>query len=239
MVMVFITPVDRSPFRTVVSAIGAAKRRIGRVYRPLQRRAVGWVFDRGLDTTRPVTSEDLGLTGARNPYVASGWFYLRRGLRGWTPTEADVFIDLGSGKGRVVYQAARYPFGRVVGVELSDELTAVARGNIERKRQTLRCKDIQFVTADITAFPLPDDATVVYMFNPVGGDLFDRAIDNVIASLDRRPRRVRLIYASPHEERIVEATGRFELLRRSKGVRQDLALGINVYESRPQKPWQA
>ena len=43
----------------------------------------------------------------------------------------DVFIDLGSGKGRMVLAAAaRYPFKRVIGVELAEQLHEVARANV-------------------------------------------------------------------------------------------------------------
>ena len=40
-------------------------------------------------------------------------------LRGCSITREDVFADIGSGQGRMVYMAARsYPFGRVIGVEI-------------------------------------------------------------------------------------------------------------------------
>jgi tRNA G46 methylase TrmB len=41
--------------------------------------------------------------------------------------ENDVFVDIGSGMGRVVLMAARRPFQRVVGIERSTELTEIAR----------------------------------------------------------------------------------------------------------------
>lgn len=41
-----------------------------------------------------------------------------------------MFLDLGSGKGRMVLSAARFPFRRIIGVELSNDLTAIARRNV-------------------------------------------------------------------------------------------------------------
>src|SRR5262249_19084439 len=55
----------------------------------------------------------------------------------------DVFIDLGAGKGRVVALAAQYPFRRVQGVEISPQLVAAARVNLERCRPFLRCPDVE------------------------------------------------------------------------------------------------
>src|SRR5271166_6630819 len=41
-----------------------------------------------------------------------------------------VFVDIGSGKGRVLLMAADYPFQRVIGVELLPELHRVAQANL-------------------------------------------------------------------------------------------------------------
>ena len=42
-----------------------------------------------------------------------------------------TFVDVGSGKGRVLLLAARHPFKRVVGIEFSPSLCEQARRNIE------------------------------------------------------------------------------------------------------------
>src|SRR6478609_9761998 len=55
-------------------------------------------------------------------YIPSNWLTLRRVLRRHDVRPDDVFIDLGSGKGRMVLEAARYPFRRVIGVELAQPL---------------------------------------------------------------------------------------------------------------------
>jgi len=55
-------------------------------------------------------------------YVAANWLTLRRLLRRSKIRPDDVFIDLGSGMGRMVLEAARYPFKRVIGVELVEQL---------------------------------------------------------------------------------------------------------------------
>ena len=72
--------------------------------------------------------------------TASSWLQLRRALRGAAITIDDVLVDFGSGMGRMVYVAARhYPFGRVVGVEISQRFNDVALANLERARPRLRC----------------------------------------------------------------------------------------------------
>jgi hypothetical protein len=131
----------------------------------------------------------------------------------------DVFIDIGSGMGRVVFQAAGYPFKRVIGVELSEELNRVARANIENNRDRLFCRDVELVTADATDYRLPDDVTVAYFANPFTGDIFRTVIEQLLESLDRRPRRLRLIYRNPVEHDYLMSTGRFRPVRRLRGWR--------------------
>src|SRR5690242_13468196 len=45
-----------------------------------------------------------------------------------------VFIDFGSGKGRALLMASEFPFRKVIGIEFSPELHAVAQNNIRQYR---------------------------------------------------------------------------------------------------------
>jgi SAM-dependent methyltransferase len=195
------------------------------------------INERGLvDTGVEVSAEELGDTNPDHvPYTASAWSWTRRALNGRAVTGDDVFLDLGCGKGRVLWLAARdYPFGRVVGVERSEELAATARGNLEANRARLQARDVVVDVADAVAYDVPDDVTFAYMFNPFEGDVFRRALANLIASLDRRPRKVTLIYANPTMAAAVAESGRFELVDVIKPrLRRDIGETgwINVYES--------
>jgi hypothetical protein len=210
-----------------------------------RRRLARLRYEGGLQSTADwVTFEKLGL---ENPdhvsYEPSGWVFLRRALQGRRITGADVFVDIGSGKGRVVWQAARYPFGRVVGVEISKRLNDFARRNIESNLHRLKCKNVELVNCDATDYELPDDVSYVYMYNPFTGHTFARVLDGIVASLDRRPRSLTLIYAHPVAADAVESTGRFRLRKVIKSlrpeVRADPRMWVNVYESLPAPKRQA
>ena len=56
------------------------------------------------------------------------------------PLDAWSFVDIGSGKGRVVMLAIGYPFRRVIGVELAPELHAIAQENLSRFRGPRRLR---------------------------------------------------------------------------------------------------
>lgn len=193
---------------------------------------------RGIETGQVVDLEDLGLAGLdRVRYEPSGWLDLRRALRRVDVGADDVFLDLGAGKGRVVIQAASYRFRRVIGVELSDELSCVARQNIEASASRLRCQDVTIVTADAAEYVIPDDVTVVYMYNPFRGETFERVLQALIASVERAPRRLRVIYRTPLEQERLEATGRFFLTHVANGLRPSRHWAwyrsVRVYELRP------
>jgi hypothetical protein len=196
----------------------------------LKRRLASWVvrrlFERGdfIDTASEARLEDYRLDDPeRVRYVATGRFVVPWVLRRIGVGPDDVFIDFGSGKGRVVYQAAQFPFKRVIGVEIAEELTRIARYNIDHNRDRLICGDIELVTEDAVSYQVPDDVTVAYFYHPFEGQIFARVIDNVVASLDRNPRRLRIIYVYPKSADYVLETGRFELERKMRAPRPALS----------------
>ncbi|MEK6252814.1 MAG: class I SAM-dependent methyltransferase [Actinomycetota bacterium] len=112
---------------------------------------------------------------------------MRRALRRCEVRPTDVFVDFGSGKGRVVWQAAQYPFARVVGVEISPQLNAVARRNIEVNLDRLICHNVELITADAADFEVPDDMTFAYFYSPFEGKVFQGVIRRIIESVDSQP----------------------------------------------------
>jgi SAM-dependent methyltransferase len=62
-----------------------------------------------------------------------------------------TFIDFGSGKGRALLLASEFPFKRIIGVEFSPELHAIAQRDIERYNSAgQKCKSIESVCSDFT-----------------------------------------------------------------------------------------
>jgi SAM-dependent methyltransferase len=206
--------------------IGAARDRLCRL-----------VFDRGnVDTSGVIGLEHLGVGApGRSDYAPSGWLVVRRFLRGQRVGGGDVFVDFGCGMGRVLCQVARHHgFGRVVGVEIAPQLAARATANVEANRHRLRCRDVEVAVGDALEFPIPVDMTFAYFANPFEGPIFARVVERIIESLDRAPRRLILGYLNPLMDRHLRETGRFRLVRLSRGMRPDIRnLTLAVYESTP------
>lgn len=171
----------------------------------------------GVDTHGKVVTDEHD--AERGFYKPLPWNALSRVLDKGDVGPDDVFIDFGAGKGRAVFLAARYPFKRVIGVELSAELSAVARANMEQVRDQIVCQDVEVVTSDVLDYEIPDDVTVVFLYNPFQGEVFASVIGKLLESVDRRPRRVRVIYLFPTELEYLRSTGRFRLVRRVRGWR--------------------
>ena len=70
-----------------------------------------------------------------------------------------VFVDLGSGKGKVLMLAAQYPFGRVIGVELWEDFHRIALANLESFRgRSDYAPEITSIRMDAADFVLRDFA---------------------------------------------------------------------------------
>jgi precorrin-6B methylase 2 len=157
---------------------------------------------------------DLKEFGIRNelfrPYVPTDYRSFQTILAGLKirPNE-DVFLDFGSGMGRAVIMAAKYPFRKIYGVEIAPQLNEIARQNV-RSAPRLKCRDIELVTANAREFVIPDEITMIYFFNPFGGEVLAEVLQNIRASLRRLPRTLRLICKIParsaFEEEIIKHT---------------------------------
>jgi hypothetical protein len=101
--------------------------------------------------------------------------------------------------------------------------------------EKLRCRDAQLLVADAAEFAIPDDVTVIYLYNPFRGPVFASALDRIVESLERAPRALRIIYRTPLEEDLLLRTGRFSRIRVARGLRPggkwSDKMSIWVYES--------
>lgn len=111
--------------------------------------------------------------------------------------DEDVFLDYGCGKGRAIIMAAQYPFRRVVGVEIALPLAEAARRNVRIVSKKMACKRIEVHCGSADQMEVPPDVSVVYFYNPFHGFVLGRVLANLRASLERTPRRMRVIYNNP------------------------------------------
>lgn len=127
-----------------------------------------------------------------------------------------VFIDMGSGKGRVLLVASEYPFRQIIGVEFARDLHEIAAANVKAYQSpTQQCRNFDLACTDGTTFRLPPEPTVLFMANPFRGAMMAKFLENVEASLREFPRPFHVLYrqateapqwdGSPYFKRIAES----------------------------------
>jgi len=83
--------------------------------------------------------------------------------------EGQTVLDLGSGGGFDVFQAGEKVkgSGRVIGVDMTPEMLALARKNIEQYRQRTGLDNVEFRLGEIEYLPVPDASVDVVLSNCV------------------------------------------------------------------------
>jgi SAM-dependent methyltransferase len=124
-----------------------------------------------------------------------------------------VFIDIGSGKGRALLLASRFPFAQIIGIELSASLTAIAANNIRIfDDPKMQCRAIRAECADGGAYiPAPVD-TVLYLNNPFDEQVMQPLVNTLQNWLTGSRRRLYVIYQRPLCRAVFDHSPAFELV---------------------------
>jgi hypothetical protein len=133
------------------------------------------------------------------------------------PYESSVFVDIGAGMGRALLLAAKLPFKRMIGVEYSAELVAVARANLARSTSPdVRARESEIVHADAVEFELPPEPLVLFLFNPFTCSVMADFVGHVRASFRSAPRRIVVVYHTAHCKELWTSAGFVKAVRFSQ-----------------------
>lgn len=183
-----------------------------------------WRLDmhrRGVELSM-ATLEETGLDPSRAyDYSNSGGPRLESILKTLGISRACSVIDVGCGKGGAMITLARY-FGRVDGLELSEQLIPVARENL-RKAGLSNSQVFHGDAAEFTDF---DPYSYIYLSNPFPCSVMRRFLHHVLDSLERRPRNLTIIYWIPVDDPLLAQMG-FRKVREFA----DRLLPVAVYQS--------
>lgn len=107
--------------------------------------------------------------------------------------DSDVFVELGCGKGRVLwFVAKRRRLKKAIGIEIVPELAEIARRNTKLKLLT----PVQIIEGNVANADLRE-GTVYFMANPFGEDTLRRVLRNIETSLLTNPRHIQIVYRNP------------------------------------------
>jgi SAM-dependent methyltransferase len=170
-------------------------------------------FDRrfGTETRRVVNTEQFepGLANIAHAgnYQATKARPFRSLLRRLQFPHGSTFVDVGSGKGKVLLLAAQHDFKRVVGLEFSRALCEQALKNIEIFRGKVpTLAPIDVVETDVAQHALRGDENVFFLYNSFDAAVLGQFVENIRRSVATHPRQVWLIYSVPLHAGVLEAS---------------------------------
>ena len=153
------------------------------------------------------------------PYYFAHWAFKQLNV----DYPASVFVDFGSGLGRMMFFASQFPFRRIIGVELSATLCARASDTLATyyRRLGKRSPEWQIVRSDAARFPIPGDANVFYFTDPFDEEILDPVVTNIVDSTAEFKRPVSVVYVNPGHPDVFLRHGfgvlRSEVNRHGKG----------------------
>jgi SAM-dependent methyltransferase len=124
-----------------------------------------------------------------------------------------TFIDIGCGKGRTLILASQWGFKKIIGVEFSPELAAVARRNISTVGI---CAEV--VEIDACQFSFPDENLLIYMYNPFGPVVMRSLVHNLLEWHENKAKQATLVYVNPVYNQEFKSESAFECVRITDGV---------------------
>jgi SAM-dependent methyltransferase len=179
-------------------------------------------FDRkfGVDTAGMIRHEKLNIEGpsARyaTDYEAVPPVLLKEAIVGSRIHYQEfAFVDFGCGKGKALLVASAFPFDKIIGVELSPDLKAIAAENVKQyKAKAQQCRSLEVVGMDAAEFPLPASPLVCYFFNPFKEQVMMRVLKNIEESLHKHPRELIIIYLNPQVDYVLQGAPFLTNIRR-------------------------
>ena len=113
--------------------------------------------------------------------------------------EEFVFLDIGSGRGRVLMLASSYPFKEIIGVEISPLHHRIAEQNLALfKSKSQRCTRVKSICISATDYVPPRDNLIVYMYHPFGGPVLSKLLNKLENATREGDRSVFVCFSAPY-----------------------------------------
>ena len=127
------------------------------------------------------------------------------------PIERYEFVDYGAGRGRVLLMATHFPFEKITGAEIAEELYDDCLLNIAQyPRSLMKCRDVGCEHLSALRLPVPEQETVFYLNNPFNSAMLERVIAQIARSYRQNPRRFYVMCVDIAEREMFMDTGIFE-----------------------------
>lgn len=181
---------------------------------------------RRIDTYGKLSEDEVATNGC-NGYEPIMYECLDRLFRSIPVGVDDVLIDYGSGKGRVLIEATRYPFKRIEGVEYDQQLVLDCERNFRNFDSGLLADRVWIHHCDAREFEIPDDATHLFIWNSFEGEVLKDVAKKILAFATHAPRQVHLVVALPSGE--TTSLTEFESFSTPDLIKTRFWTGVDIY----------
>ncbi len=115
--------------------------------------------------------------------------------------KATHLVDMGCGKGRTLCVAAHHGIHKLSGIDFNGALCRSAEINLAHTKKLVPQIHFKIVHNDAFYYDIPDDADCIFLFNPFDEVIMSGVVNNIMESINRKPRVISVIYFNPlHKE---------------------------------------
>lgn len=128
------------------------------------------------------------------------YFLVHQAFRGMAlDYRRSVFVDFGSGLGRMLLFASQFPFRRIIGVEISARFAGMAWNILAKycSKPSRRSPEWRIIRKDAAFYVVPGDANVLFFSDPFGRETLESVVHNILLSKRLAPRRIIVVYVNP------------------------------------------
>jgi SAM-dependent methyltransferase len=137
-------------------------------------------------------------------YQGAGYLVLSRIFKELKTYTDFSFVDIGSGRGRVIFAAERAGFNDLTGIELDEELVDSAKENLKIYPFKRNESVIRFLNENALTFKYKNEPAIYFLFNPFNEEILKEVLSR-IESATSGP--TVFVYMNPLFRRAFERTG--------------------------------
>ena len=111
-------------------------------------------------------------------------------------------------KGATLVYASELGFKKLGGIEFSSKLAETALENLKKLSDQKGAKvNFEISNIDAALFDIPDEADCFYFFNPFDAFIMDKVFQNIVSSLETKPRKILIVYLNAVYKEVIEKYG--------------------------------
>jgi SAM-dependent methyltransferase len=150
----------------------------------------------GSDELKKIASAGVDISHA-TVYMPASYLLLEEVFTKLPANNRKHLVDIGCGKGRALCVAAYNGFNKVTGIDFSAGFCKIAEENLLKTKTIFPALNFSVINEDAAIIAMPPDADCIFFFNPFDEFIMKIVLKNILASYNKNPRNLYIIYLNP------------------------------------------